>query len=142
MKRCVIINLPGLTRGKGSVRVNTQTHIAYKDAKTASYEGAVRFAGAQAMNGSDPLTGPLSLMAVAVLPIPQGMLKSKSKFEKVLSGKKRPDVKPDWDNIGKALDALKGIAFMDDKQFVDAHIHKHYGMQPSLTIILETIDET
>lgn len=34
-------------------------------------------------------------------------------------------MKPDWDNIGKAVcDALNGIAYKDDSQVVSANVYK------------------
>ena len=43
----------------------------------------------------------------------------------------RPTVRPDYDNIAKLVtDALQGLAFHDDCEVVDAHIHKLYATYP------------
>ena len=49
----------------------------------------------------------------------------------MLSGRIRPTVKPDFDNVAKiACDALNQIAYADDCQIVDADQHKYYSDQP------------
>ena len=43
----------------------------------------------------------------------------------------RPTVAPDYDNIVKLVtDALQKLAFHNDSEVVDAHIHKHYAAYP------------
>ena len=43
----------------------------------------------------------------------------------------RPTVAPDYDNIVKLVtDALQKLAFHNDSEVVDAHIHKHYATYP------------
>jgi Holliday junction resolvase RusA-like endonuclease len=53
----------------------------------------------------------------------------------------RPTKKPDADNIAKIVcDALNGIAFLDDKQIVDARITKWYSDTPRIEIIIQEIE--
>jgi len=43
----------------------------------------------------------------------------------------RPTPKPDYDNIIKLVtDALQKLAFHDDSEIVDAHLHKFYATYP------------
>ena len=62
----------------------------------------------------------------AYLKVPKGF--SIKKKEKALKGIIRPDVKPDWDNISKNIcDALKGLAYPDDKAIVTGCVNKYYA---------------
>lgn len=46
-----------------------------------------------------------------------------------------PTKKPDFDNIAKiAVDALNGIAFVDDSQICVAHVSKEYSASPRVEI--------
>lgn len=130
----IVIALPGLPRGKGRPRFTVRGGhaVAYTDAKTASFEGALRQAGALAMMGRDPLDGPVSLTMTAVFPIPVSW--PKTKRQKAAAGAVRPTGKPDCDNLLKSIDGLNGIVFRDDAQVAEARISKIYGEQPSLTI--------
>jgi len=51
------------------------------------------------------------------------------------SAKKRklPNIKPDWDNMGKLLtDAINGFLYKDDKIITTALIKKRYGFPPRI----------
>jgi len=49
-----------------------------------------------------------------------------------------PEVKPDWDNLGKiASDALEGLAYKRDGQIATGIVHKRYSNQPRLEIEIE-----
>ena len=57
----IVIDLPGLPRGKGRPRFSTRNGFAraHTDPQTASYEGALRLAASVAMVGLlEPLAGP------------------------------------------------------------------------------------
>ena len=130
----IVIALPGLPRGKGRPRFTVRGGhaVAYTDAKTASFEGALRQAGALAMAGRDPIDGPVLLRMTAVFPIPGSW--SKTKRQQAASGVVRPTGRPDIDNIIKVVDGLNGIVWRDDAQITEATVSKVYGEQPSLTI--------
>lgn len=71
----------------------------------------------------------------SVLPIPARA--TKSEREAMLSGERRPTVKPDYDNIAKLVsDALNGIAFDDDRCIVDAMQRKFYLTDPRTVVII------
>jgi len=130
----ITIELPGLVRGKGRPRVTIRgAHAhAYTDAKTASYEGALRMAGNLAMAGSPLLQGPLGVVMLAIMPIPASW--SKKKKSDAAAAFIRPTSKPDCDNILKCCDALNGVVWGDDAQIVSASIKKVYGASPMLRI--------
>jgi Holliday junction resolvase RusA-like endonuclease len=66
---------------------------------------------------------------------------SKKKHKLMLENIIRPTKKPDADNIAKIVcDALNGIAFLDDKQIVDARITKWYSDTPRIEIIIQEIE--
>ena len=107
----------------------------YTDEKTASFEGALRMAGAVAMGDREPLACALAADVTAVFPIPDSW--SKTKRDAALAGAVRPTGKPDVDNIAKAaLDGLNGIAYRDDAQIVRATVTKRYGTNPETVIVI------
>lgn len=130
----VVVELPGLVRGKGRPRVTIRgAHAhAYTDAKTESYEGALRLAASVAMVGRDPLRGPLKASMLAVMPVPASW--SKNKQAEALAGNLFPTSKPDWDNVAKCCDALNGIVWGDDAQIAVGSVRKVYGAAPMLRI--------
>lgn len=77
--------------------------------------------------------GELEVIIDAYYGIPKSW--SKKKRELALSDEIRPTVKPDVDNISKiVLDSLNQVAFDDDKQVTDLHIHKYYGEEPRVEV--------
>ena len=88
--------------------------------KTAdAYKASVALAFAQAYSGP-PLTGPVGVEIMFIMPRPKSML-----------WKKRPmpsewhTEKPDVDNLAKAgLDSLAGLAWVDDSQVVTLSLTK------------------
>ena len=66
--------------------------------------------------------------------------KSKKFKQAAIEGIERPAKKPDPDNIFKCLtDALSGVAYKDDKQIVDARIHKWYAEVPRVEVRIKII---
>lgn len=65
---------------------------------------------------------------------------SNKKMKQMLSGEIRPTKKPDFDNIAKIIgDALNAKAYPDDKQIVDACIHKYYAEAPKVEVIIKSL---
>ncbi len=104
----------------------------YTPAATRAYERAMGMAAKVAMRGRAPLEGPIALTVTAFMPVPKSW--SQKKRDAALAGTIRPVVKPDWDNLGKCTDALKGIAWTDDTQVVDGRVVKFYDERPRLRI--------
>jgi Holliday junction resolvase RusA-like endonuclease len=136
----VTITLPGIPRGKGRPKFSTRGGFAraYTDSQTVSYEGAIRLAASQAMNGEPPFDGALAMIMTAVFPVPVSW--SKKKQAAALAGEVRPTGKPDFDNLVKSVaDGMNGIVCRDDAQFVSALIQKEYGSTPGVTITVNPI---
>lgn len=80
-------------------------------------------------------TGPMWINIECYYPIPRGTPKNKRQMME--DGKILPMVKPDLDNVAKSiLDALNGLAFMDDKQIVILHTTKRYDATPRVVVDL------
>ena len=80
-------------------------------------------------------TGELEVVINAYFNIPKSW--SKKKQEQAIEGEIRPQTKPDLDNISKIiLDSLNNVAFDDDKQITDLHIHKHYSDEPRVEVTI------
>lgn len=63
---------------------------------------------------------------------------SKNKRADMLSGRIRPTVKPDCDNIEKLIaDALNRVAYSDDRYIVDTMVRKFYSDRPRTEVVLE-----
>lgn len=135
----IIVELAGGPKGKGRPRFSRATGHTYTDAKTRSYEGALRFASQEAMAGRLPMEGPLKVVVRAYLPIAESW--SKKKRADAIAGRVQPTVKPDADNLIKVLDALNEVVWRDDKQIVHATIIKAYAERPRLTIAVSRIEE-
>lgn len=135
----MIINftIPGKPMGKQRPRV-TRTGHTYTPKETTQYENLVvmAFQDAAKPQGFIPTDKPLCMYMSILMPIPASW--SKKKHDKAKNGHLRPMVKPDFDNVVKIVsDALNGIAYRDDSQIVDAHIHKYYAENPRVAVTLE-----
>lgn len=138
MADTVTIRLAGPPMGKERVRVNTATGTTYTPARTVTYEGRLAYAAQQAMTGLPLFDGPLEVVVEARMPIPASW--SKKRQADARSGKERPTRKPDWDNIGKLLDAANLIVWSDDAQIVEGSVKKRYSDKPELIITVRKID--
>lgn len=68
---------------------------------------------------------------------PQAIAKSPNKKRLADDLILRPAKKPDWDNISKNIcDALNGVAYPDDKAIVDGSVHKYYGADDFVNVVL------
>lgn len=119
----------------GHVRLYTpKTH------PVTEFKATVRMAFQEAYKGP-PLTGPLRCNLTFVFPRPQSMIWKKRPMPRAW----KPG-KPDRDNCDKSvMDALKGIAWIDDAQVCDGRIRKFFAAgdeQPHVIIELEQLDES
>lgn len=131
--------IPGAAVGKGRPRVAVcGGHArAYTPAKTRTREGVVASLCMDAMQGLPAFTGPVDVSIYVESPIPASWSKRR---RAEACGHPYP-VKPDLDNIIKLyLDAINGIAFVDDKQVVSIAASKAYGNEPHTTIQITEID--
>lgn len=135
----VTIELAGEPRGKGRPRFRIvqpkggpQFVNTYTDAATRDYENDLRIVAKQAMQGRVLFEGPVLVKVIARMPVPQSWPIKKQ--NDAIAGRVRPTVKPDWDNIGKMVDALNGIVWNDDSQVVSGFVSKVYSTHPALVI--------
>lgn len=124
----VTLVIPGNPQGKGRARAfkTPAGHIGhYTPARTRTYEGMIRTQAIEAMGSVKPFEGPVLLTLRAVYPVPKSWPKWKKGL--VEAGQILPTVKPDIDNVEKAVkDALNGVVWKDDCQVCAVVKHKLY----------------
>lgn len=124
--------VPGAPQGKGRARA-TKTGRMYTPAQTVAYESLVRLAAAAAMGPGRPMDGPLALEIEAVHAVPPSW--SNKRRLAALAGELHPVVKPDFDNVAKAIgDAGNGVVWVDDRQIVRCLSIKRYGARPEVQV--------
>lgn len=117
--------IPGRPVGKGRPRFTKNGHCWTPD-KTVAYERDIKLSywnkyGHRKYEADQAL----GVDIVLYYPRPKSMAKHKRLMAK--KGVLRPTVKPDVDNVIKAiLDALNGVAFEDDRQIVQVECEKWY----------------
>lgn len=136
-----LFKIPGKVQAKQRPRFNVKNGRAYTPQQTVNYENYVKVCYMDYMNqfGWEPLKGPIKAEIEVFMQIPKS--DSKKMKEAKISGKIRPQVKPDVDNLCKTiLDALNGLAYDDDKQVVECTVKKYYGEEPSVYVKLKSLD--
>lgn len=131
----------GTPKGKGRHRVqvlpNGKVHTYTPDA-TAKYENLVKVMYMQQC-GKIRLTGALQADIKVFYAIPQSW--SKKRREEACKGEKRPQIKPDCDNVAKViLDSLNGVAYDDDKQVVTLSVNKYYSDTARVEVELSEVE--
>lgn len=135
MINAVAFTVPGEPQGKGRARIGKVGGFSrmFTPAKTAAYEGLVAMAAQTAMGSARPFPGPLAVEIEAVHTVPASW--SKKRRSEALAGLAQPTVKPDIDNIVKAIaDGGNGVAWVDDKQIVRLLTLKRYGETPGVHV--------
>jgi Holliday junction resolvase RusA-like endonuclease len=130
--------VPGQPQGKGRARVTRGGKHTYTPPKTKEYQSLVE---TMAWNAAKEYwcEEPLKATIECYYQIPKSMPKYKRKL--VEDGKLYPMVKPDLDNVAKAiLDALNSIIYKDDKQVVELIVTKHYSDTPRVDVTIEVIE--
>ncbi|MEM6979242.1 MAG: RusA family crossover junction endodeoxyribonuclease [Planctomycetota bacterium] len=85
-----------------------------------AYKHAVRMTAGKLFEGQQPLTGPVVADMVFLMPRTKAQTWKRKPMVRLPFAKK-----PDRDNLDKAvLDALSGIAFVDDAQVFDGRVTK------------------
>ena len=127
----------GQPEGKARPRFTRQGRV-YTPAKTKSYELAIAraFLGAGGKCFHDAVIVEIS----AYYRIPKST--TKTQIKEIESGRKRPLVKPDIDNVIKiVLDGLNKVAFDDDKQVIGIVTRKIYGLTPRIEVEVYDVEE-
>ena len=129
--------IQGMPKGKGRPR-KPPTGKLYAPEETVVYEVWVRQCAVEAMDGKEPLEGPIALNLDIYLPIPKSW--SKRRQGDARAGAIRPAIRPDMSNVSKAVeDGLQGIVFADDKQIVEGLTTKRYGVVPRVEVEVEEL---
>jgi Holliday junction resolvase RusA-like endonuclease len=103
--------------------------MQYAEQKAKAYEQAIRDAVIAQYRG-DPFDGPLIVSIYAWF--------RKPKSSRLVY----PTVKPDADNIAKAvLDSLNGILWHDDKQVCHLYVHKVYADLDAIELEVSRMNE-
>ena len=127
-KMTVSFEVEGKVTGKGRPRVTM--HGTYTPANTRHYEELVKLRYKQACK-LPPAEGEVIVIIRAYM-TPAKSLSTKKKAELM---KDNPMKKPDIDNIAKiVLDALNGVAWVDDKQITTLHVFKQWDETEHLHI--------
>jgi Holliday junction resolvase RusA-like endonuclease len=134
----VSFTVPGEPKGKGRPRFSSKTGHAYTPARTRAYEAEVAKVAKIAMQGHKPFHGACTLLVIAYMPIPKSW--PKAKREAAREGCLLHTGTPDYDNIGKVMDALNKIVWNDDAQVIDGRILKAYSDEPRLKVSVVHLD--
>lgn len=128
----MIFQVIGKPRGKARPRFDGRYKRTFTPSSTADYERLVRQAYISSGGYLLSETEPIKILIIA-------------QFKKAVSSKKdAPTMKPDWDNIGKAVcDALNGIAYRDDSQIVHSEVMKVWARDgvPKIIVKIEVENE-
>lgn len=105
--------------------------IENEPAKAKAWRKEVALQGRLTMRGRPPLSGPLALGVVFLLPRPKTVSRD------------LPAVKPDVDKLLRPLDSFTGVVWNDDGQVVVTVARKVYAdrLAPGLTAVVLELDE-
>ncbi len=123
--------VPGPPQGKQRARTVTVNgrRMSYTPQKTRDYERLIAQCFRKAGGFLFPEGEPVFLFVSAAFPVPKSY--GKKKAMDCRSGRRCPLVKPDGDNILKAVsDALNGLAYPDDSHLVWQAVFKRYAEIP------------
>ncbi len=116
----------GEPQGKARPRFSRRSGTVYTPAKTAKYEKEIRQSFLAAGGKMIPAGSYVAVTVDAYFKIPKSY--TKRKRLECEHNIKRPDKKPDIDNVLKAvLDALNKVAYADDKQVIGIVCRKWYS---------------
>lgn len=121
----IAFTVPGVLPGWQRAGKNGKRH--YTPAQTGGAEAEIAAWARQAAAGRR-LSGALGLLVVSGRPMPQAWNPERRKA--AVAGAELPIVKPDWDNLGKLVDALNKLVFKDDAQICDGRVVKVYMEMP------------
>ena len=128
----MIFQVIGKPKGKARPRFDGRHKRIFTPSSTADYERLVRQAYISSGGYLLSETEPIKILIIA-------------QFKKAVSSKKTaPTMKPDNDNIEKAVcDALNGIAYRDDSQIVHSEVRKVWARDgvPKIIVKIEVADE-
>lgn len=126
-------------KGRPIFKARYNKFLAITPPKTKAFEMQVAFYYRGAADGyTFPKGTPITVSIEFGMRIPAST--SKKRREAMLRGEIHHVIKPDIDNLTKAvLDGLNGVAWYDDSQITELHVFKRYVQSPNIYI---TIHET
>lgn len=106
----------------------------YLPKETEKYQQAMAKAAQRAMGNKPviPAGVPFGMRLFIMVPVPKSW--PKRDRDAALAGTIFPTVKPDDDNVSKALDALNGVVWADDCQRCRSLLWKEYAENPGIII--------
>lgn len=108
----------------------------YTPEKSKNYERWVQASFIKKYRNFKPLETDIEVDIKLHFEIPKRT--SKKKRAEMLSGKVRPQKRPDFDNCAKAVtDALNNFAYLDDKQISKATVEKLWTDEPRVEITIK-----
>lgn len=127
------IAIPIEPQGKARPRFDSRSRRTYTPTKTIKYEWEIQKAFRERYPDMTPPSGDLKVQIAACFSMPKTW--SKKKKQEALLGHCRK--KPDADNIAKAvLDALNGLAYVDDAQVVELSVVKYWDYEPRVEVTI------
>jgi Holliday junction resolvase RusA-like endonuclease len=112
--------------GKGAVRFTPK--------KQRDFMALVQLAASKAMDGQEPLDGPVEMIIRATYLIPTSWSKKKAAAAKWRTSK------PDADNLAKIVsDGINTIVFADDAQVASLIVQKTYGPLAGMTVSVQRL---
>ena len=140
----VRIEIPGDPKGMGRAK---SRRIKLKDGRefTSHYTpessritaDVIRTYAERAMTGGIPIDKAVVLSLCAYMPIPKSMTKRDRAGAMAMPPTVWPTGKPDFDNVTRFIDQLKGVVWRDDSLVVDAHLFKRYSDRPRLVVSIK-----
>jgi Holliday junction resolvase RusA-like endonuclease len=125
--------VPGKAQGKARARTfynpKMGKMMSVTPEQTVNYENLIKISYIQAVEkGYKPTEKPVTVEIEAI-------------YRKVKTNKmEEPMLKPDVDNIAKVvLDALNGLAYIDDKQVISLVVRKVWGEPEELIVKIEEV---
>lgn len=129
--------IQGEPQGKSRPRFNRSTGTAYTPKETKEYEKKVAESCRSACRGV-MYHGAVSVAVTAYYGVPKSA--SRSAQMAMLDDTRRPQKKPDIDNVVKVvLDGMTGVMFEDDKQVVSIVAAKFYAIEPKVVVIVDEV---
>lgn len=126
----MFFEIKGQPQGKGRPRF-TKSGYAFTPKATKEYENLI--AEAYRSFGGQLMDGYISVRIEAFYKIPKATTKEKRGM--IAKGLLKPAVKPDIDNVIKAvLDGLNGVAYHDDNQVIYLTAEKYYSDEPRMIV--------
>ena len=133
--RVLAFTVPGEPVGKGRPQFAPATGRPHTPKKTAKYENLVALCFQSKYPDWAECRDMVEIDITAYFSIPQSW--SKKKKAKAASNLIMPTKAPDADNIAKMKDALNEIAWHDDAQVVEEHIHKRFSDRPRVEFTIK-----